>query len=318
MREQLGAEAPAQAVARQARRSCTQVAHAHARASVRRRRRATRRGAPARVASMSRIAVRGSHRHAVAARPPARAPRAASAPGRCDGEPQRVSSSRSRASKRGHGPSRLETRARFQHHAARPLRADQRTVAIGPCGEEAMPARSACGVVFHRGDIGQQRMRGGQSACPAVRPACAPPALTACRLRSCAGPVTSASGRSGSGKRRRTASSASCGSNMQAHNMRVRSMPSPARSECAKAVCPPRHLRTCQARVRRARGARRPAKDWRRCLRSRNAKPRQSPLSAATCRRRSDCASACRGQPSTAAQAPLRRHCSNAHNASRG
>ena len=72
-----------------------------------------------------------------------------------------------------------------------------------------------------------------------------------------------------------------------------------------------RPLRTASSRSAAGEGLAR----WRR---SRRAKPRHWPLSAATCRRRSARASACCGQPSTAAQAPLRRHCSNAHSASRG
>ncbi len=40
------------------------------------------------------------------------------------------------------------------------------------------------------------------------------------------------------------ASSASCGSNMQAHNMRA---PQCASRNGCDGTCPPRHLRTCQA-----------------------------------------------------------------------
>src|SRR5690606_22593899 len=82
----------------------------------------------------------------------------------------------------------------------------QRVSACGSCSTIAKSRSRACAAL---------------SRMPARRPASAAAAFTACRLRSCAGPVTSASGASGSGKRRRTPSSASCGSSTQAQSIGV-------------------------------------------------------------------------------------------------
>ncbi len=142
------------------------------------------------------------------------------------------------------------------------------------------------------------KARAAVSVWPARSPSAAAAPLTACNTRRCAGPANSTSGASASSRPRRTVSSASCGSRMQAQSMAHQ--PRPAVLMGAAGTRPPRHLST------------------RHCAGGRQANASASPVSAATCKRRKARSSTRSGQHSTAAQLPERRHCSAAQSASSG
>ena len=171
VRQQLGPEAPAQAVTRQLTQGAN-VAHAHrepAFASPLSRAAAARRTGTR--SSNSCIAGAGGHRQAIAQPASTRAARGRGRHRDAMGESEARSSSRRLRFDAWPRAKQPETAHALPARGARPLRADQRAVAIRPCGEELLPARFGLRLVFSPSAWATAPVPRSGACRPAARPA---------------------------------------------------------------------------------------------------------------------------------------------------